>query len=197
MKKLLFATNNSLKFKELELLINELRDDIKIFSLNDLNYEIEVIEDASILEENAYKKAKEVWEKEKDNFDYIIGEDFGFFATGKADIMGVKSKRWFEGSEKDRAQALLDVLKEHNISDRRAYYKSVFTLFDKNGFVKTVEGILEGTIAYEMSKENKGFAYDRVFLTIEGKYLSEYSLEEKNKISSRRRASQKIIEMLD
>ena len=183
--KILFATNNILKVKEAREIFLSYRNDIELFSLLDLDYEIEVEEDMKTLEENAYKKAYEVWKKEKDNFDYVIAEDFGFFCEEIPNIMGVKSKRWHIGNDEDRANKLLELLSSS--SNRKAYYKSVFVAIDKENKIGLCDGYLYGNIAYQKG-ESKGFSYDSIFLMEDGRLLSQYSIEEKNKISSRYKA---------
>ena len=159
-RKLIFASNNENKLKELINITRELElgDAIEIVSLKDIGLDIEVEETFPTLEENALKKAKEVYKNMKDEYknSLVIAEDFGFFIEELPKVAGVKSNRWHKGTDEDRNSEVLRLMK--NIDNRKCYYKSVFATYDGET-ERVFSGYTYGNVAEE-KKGTNGFAYD-------------------------------------
>lgn len=189
MKELVFATNNPHKLKEIREII---RDQFRVLSLADIGCNEEIPEDAATLEGNASLKSWYVCNKYgKDCF----ADDTGLEIEALGGRPGVKSAR-YAGEDCIPANNIRKVLVElEGKIDRRARFRTVISLI-RNGMEVQFEGTVEGAILHE-KRGKDGFGYDPVFLP-DGFNLSfaEMSLEEKNKISHRARAIQKLIDHL-
>jgi len=191
----IFASKNKNKVAELREILELLKiHNVQILSLDDVGIDVDVNENMNTLEKNALKKAKVVYEllpSEYKNL-MVIAEDFGFFIKELPDVAGVLSNRWFSGSDDERNKKILELMKEK--SDRKCYYKSVFAVCNGSEH-ETFVGCIDGNVACEI-KGNNGFAYDYIFLLENGCTLAEISKDEKNKISSRRIAFEKVVEYI-
>jgi XTP/dITP diphosphohydrolase len=188
-KQLILATNNRDKIFEISKILDGL--DIEILSAGDFDDFPDVEETGETLVENATLKARSIYEK------YglpCVADDTGLEVDYLNGAPGVISARFAgEGcSYSDNNKKLLQLLEGVPSSKRAAKFKTVIAFADYNGELHTVEGILEGTIATE-PKGTYGFGYDPVFVaTDKGKRLAEMTPEEKNRISHRGRALEKI-----
>lgn len=193
MIKIIFASTNENKLIELKRIAREVDGDIEILSLKDIKLDVNVKETFPTLEENAVKKAKEIYKLVKNAYkDYIvIAEDFGFFVEELPDICGVKSNRWYKGTDDDRNKQVLKLMK--NIDNRTCFYKSVFSMYDGN-IERVFSGYTYGKVAEEIKGTN-GFAYDSIFM-INDKTIAELEPEEKDEISSRREAFEYLIKTI-
>jgi XTP/dITP diphosphohydrolase len=187
--KLVFATNNQHKVKELQALLG---DHFEILSLRDIGCNNDIPEDQPTLEGNASQKAFYVYE----NFSYpCFADDTGLEIEALGGAPGVFSAR-YAGEEKNSRANMDKVLKQlEKINNRKARFRTVISLVI-DGREKQFEGIAEGVITREKHGEG-GFGYDPVFLP-EGynKTFAEMELQEKNKISHRAKAVQKLIQYL-
>lgn len=191
--KILIATNNKGKIKE----IKEILEDYEIISLKDINLEIEVIEDGKTFSENAIKKASEIYNKTKIP---CIADDSGIEIEEYDGWPGVLTAR-FLGEEKasneyarERNEYILEKMKELQREKRKVTHITCIAYCDKNG-IKTAIGEQIGYIAKE-PKGEKGFGFDEIFELPNGKTMAELEPEEKNKISSRKKALEKIKEQI-
>ena len=176
---MIFASNNLGKIKEVKDILN-----INILSLNDINKKIKINENGKTFLENAIIKAKEIY---KNTSIPTISDDSGLEIVSLNNFPGVKTHRFLKGSDLDRNKAILKMME--NIKDRTCYFVCSIAYF--NGIdLETFEYRLKGTIA-KCIKEGNGFGFDSIFL-YKGKYLSEMTLEEKNKISPRKKALLKL-----
>lgn len=187
--KLVFATNNANKVKEVQSL---LPDHITILSLKDINCDEDIPETQPTIKGNAIQKAQYV--KEKYGYD-CFADDTGLEVNVLNGEPGVFSAR-YAGSQRnadDNMNKLLNKLK--NKEDRSAHFKTVVALI-LNGQQYTFKGICEGTIIKEKRGE-KGFGYDPIFMA-NGftETFAEISLAEKNRVGHRGKAVQKLIEFL-
>lgn len=187
--KILFASNNKEKLREVSMILNRNINDIKLVSLNELGINCDPVEDKDTLEGNAIKKAKEIYEEAGIP---VISEDFGFFVEDYPKIAGVHSNRWYGNSDEERNLEVLRILKDDD--NRKSYYKSVFCYYDGNDNIIT-EGILHGKISKEM-RGNNGFAYDKIFELEDGRTIAELTDEDKSDISTRKIALDKMIDQL-
>ncbi|MFA6941390.1 MAG: XTP/dITP diphosphatase [Clostridiaceae bacterium] len=192
--KLIVASNNQHKISEIKKILEKL--DMDVVSLKDAGIDIEVEEDGKTFEENAYKKAKEVFDIVKDA--YVLADDTGLMVDAINGAPGVYSARFSgEGAtyEKNNAK-LLDLLKDAADKDRGAKFVCVIVLIMGDSRIVKVRGEIEGRILREPRGEN-GFGYDPLFYVEElGKTFAEMSDEEKNSVSHRGRALEKLREAL-
>jgi XTP/dITP diphosphohydrolase len=187
--KLIFASHNEHKTTEIRQL---LPPEIQLLSLNDLNYHNEIEESAATLEGNALLKATHVFTLFKLP---CFADDSGLEVEALDNRPGVYSARYAgEPKNDDRNIAkLLDDLKES--TNRSARFRTVITLILPTTSL-SFEGIIEGEITHE-KKGSNGFGYDPVFQPIESSItFAQMSMEQKNTISHRALALEKMISFL-
>ena len=187
--KLVFATNNLNKLKEVqEMLTNS----IEILSLKDINCFDEVDETETTLEGNAKLKADYITK----NFGYnCFADDTGLEVESLDGKPGVYSAR-FAGEPTNSENNMQKLLSElENKTNRKAQFRTAICLnIDHKQYL--FEGICKGKILKE-KQGKKGFGYDPIFQP-EGftQSFAEMSSEEKNKISHRGLAIQKLVDFL-
>ncbi len=191
---LLISSSNKDKIKEMKGILG---DSYKLITKEDLDLaDFDVEEDGETLAANAYKKAKELYDKTKRN---VIADDTGLFVEALGGAPGVYSARYAgeSCSYQDNVDKMLRELKEiEDLKDRRATFKTVLCLITQEGRVEFIEGRLEGSIIKE-EKGSNGFGYDPIFMPLGmDKTLAELSDKEKNKISHRRNAFENLKEFL-
>ena len=190
MKSLVFATNNKHKIYEINKVVGK---KINILSLDDIKCFEDISETAETLEGNASQKSNYIFQKFHIN---CFADDTGLEVEVLNGKPGVYSAR-YAGESKDSNQnieKLLFVLKEK--TNRKAQFRTVISLI-MDGQETFFEGIVKGRIIQE-KMGTEGFGYDPVFIP-DGydKTFAEMSLEEKNKISHRALAVQKLIKFLN
>lgn len=194
MRKLIFASNNQHKLKE----IRQIFDHYEILSLRDIGFNQEIIEDGYSFEENALIKAEEVMKfvKEKTNLDYaVLSDDSGICVKAINYEPGLMSARYSGGSDADNRKKLLDKLT--TIQDRTAYFQCYAVLLFPDGQKKIEEAKCYGLIT-KTEIGNTSFGYDPIFWSNAlKKTFGQASDEEKNKVSHRGIAMQRIKEYLD
>jgi len=187
--KLIFATHNSNKVKEILPLIG----DKELSSLEDIGFHNEIEETGKTLEENALIIVRFIYDKFNEN---CFADDTGLEVECLDGAPGVYSAR-FAGKQKnaeDNMDKLLDLLK--NKPNRKAQFRTIIALII-DGKEYVFEGIVKGEIL-EKKRGNKGFGYDPVFLP--EKYdqsFAELPFNEKNKISHRALALKKLNKFLN
>ena len=181
MRKLLIATNNKGKLEELKNMLPE----YEILSLNDLGCNIKVIEDGNSFEENAKKKAKEIYDITKIN---CIADDSGLCIDYFDGWPGVYTDRFLgeNSSKDDRNNYILEKMKDLKDNKRNARVECVVVYYDGIEFI-VGKGIVNGKITTE-KRGNNGFGFDEIFELQNGKTYAELSSEEKNKVSHRKMA---------
>ena len=187
--KLIFASHNEHKTTEIRQL---LPPEIQLLSLNDLNYHDEIKESAATLEGNALLKATHVFTLFKLP---CFADDSGLEVEALDNRPGVYSARYAgEPKNDDRNIAkLLDDLKES--TNRSARFRTVITLILPTTSL-SFEGIIEGEITHEKKGAN-GFGYDPVFQPNQSSItFAQMSMEQKNTISHRALALEKMISFL-
>lgn len=188
--KLVFATGNQNKAKEIQLLIP---DSIEILSLNDINCQEEIPETQTTIEGNASQKAFYVYEKYHQN---CFADDTGLEIEALNGQPGVLSAR-YAGEAKNAHDNMDKVLLEmKDVSNRKARFKTVISLVI-NGKELQFEGVVNGTILTE-KRGVSGFGYDPIFLPDgSSKSFAEMELSEKNTISHRAIATNKLVTYLN
>ena len=186
---LCFATNNQHKIEEVRA---HLGSDFQLVGLEEVGCKDELPEEQSTLEGNSYQKAEYVYKKFGVS---CFADDTGLEVEGLQGAPGVYSARYAgeQRSAQDNMRLLLqNMAKSQN---RKARFRTVITLITPE-FTQQFEGIVSGQIIHE-HRGSGGFGYDPIFLP-DGydKTLAEMSMEEKNAISHRARAVNKLVEFL-
>lgn len=187
--KLVFATNNKHKLQEIKHILGS---SIELLSLNDIGCMEDIPENQPTIEGNAAEKSFYVYNKYGYN---CFADDTGLEIEALDGEPGVYSAR-YAGEEKSSDKNIeLVLLKLNKIKNRKARFKTVISLVI-DGRETQFEGIVDGEILEER-RGATGFGYDPVFKPIESSLsFAEMSLDEKNKISHRGRATQKLIDYL-
>lgn len=187
--RLCFATNNKHKIEEVAFAI---KNKITILSLSDIGCFEELPETRDTLEGNSLQKAEYVFS----HFSIpCFADDTGLEVEALQNAPGVYSAR-YAGSQRnsnDNMELLLQNLR--GISNRKAQFRTIITLIGLDK-IYAFEGVVKGTISTER-KGSGGFGYDPVFIP-EGhnRSFGEMSLEEKNHLSHRAIAVQKLVSFL-
>ena len=189
MNEICFVTGNKNKLREVQNLLTN----YKIVSLNDLNFSEDIAETENTIQGNAELKASFIYNKY--NID-CFSDDTGLFIDSLGGLPGVKSAR-YAGENCNSEENINLVLKNlKDKSDRNASFKTVICLIlnNKRYFF---EGVINGKITEE-KVGNGGFGYDPIFVP-EGfnKTFSELTLNEKNAISHRGIAVNKLVNFLN
>ena len=186
---LIIASHNQDKLNEFKKIIG---NKIKLYSLYELGFNDEIPEGEKTVEKNAVFKAQYI---NKETGKNVFADDTGLEIDSLNGEPGVYSAR-YAGIEKNSEKNIDLVLnKLKNKKNRKARFKTVISLIHNN---KTInfEGIVEGQITNKREGEN-GFGYDSIFQP-HGNALTfaQMSLEEKNKISHRSIAINKMTQYL-
>lgn len=193
MTKVLIATTNEGKFKEIKKFLGDLS--IDFISLKDLeNKYKEPIEDQSTLEGNAILKAK--YYAGKTGL-ISLADDGGLFIDALKGWPGVKSARIADNKTK-RNQLILKKLKNKNWKKRTAQFKLTLALFDPlTKDLHLTYGETAGHILEKPVDSDNGFGYDPIFYVDEKKkaYV-EMTMTEKNSCSHRGKALKRMKEFL-
>lgn len=195
-RKLLIATRNKDKTKEIEKIFLDLDlDNFEVCNLDDVlaDKDFDVEETGITFEENAILKAKGFGEKVKM---LTLADDSGLEVDALDVRPGVYSARYAATTE-ERNKKLLDELENVDEKNRTARYKVVMALYNpEDKSIKTFNGKCEGIILNK-PKGEFGFGYDPLFYYPEfGKTLAEVNMKEKNQISHRRKALEKVAKFL-
>jgi XTP/dITP diphosphohydrolase len=187
---LVFATNNRHKLEEVAAKIN---NEIHLLTLEDIGCKEDIEETGATFEENASIKSHYVYDNYQLN---CFGDDSGLIVDALNGEPGVYSARYAgeHGNHPANINKVLEKLK--GIENRKARFKTVISLI-WNGHEYFFEGTVEGTIRHQAAG-NGGFGYDPIFQP-DGYDITfaEMSLEEKNKISHRAKAMEKLIGFLN
>ena len=187
--KLIFATHNLNKLAEIKAI---LPPHIEIVSLSDIGCNQPIEEWGKTIEQNAVIKAQYVWENYHLN---CFSDDTGLEVEALDNAPGVYSAR-YAGPENNAQKNIVKLLSELKDKDqRKARFKTVIALLI-DGELHQFEGIINGKISETIEGEG-GFGYDPVFIA-EGydKTFAQLPKNEKNKISHRAIAFQKLAEFL-
>lgn len=188
MKKLIVASNNNGKIKEIKEMLKDI--DIKVVSLADEGIKIDVIEDGKSFEQNAKKKAQEICEYLLNNGkkDFVVmADDSGLEVDYLNGEPGINSARYsgVHGNGKENNEKLLRKLRGIDKENRKARFVCHLSVIDAEGKSREIEEYVYGYIL-EKEKGEDGFGYDPLFFYPElNKSFGEMSLDDKNKISHR------------
>ncbi len=167
--------------------------EIEILSLEDIGFTDEIIEDGETFEENAMIKAKTV----SGFTDYpCIADDSGLEVDALGGEPGIYSARYAGEHGNDDANIKKLLSKLEGVSGRSARFVSAIAYCKAGGESFVLRGEAYGNILYEKRGEG-GFGYDPVFeCNIFHRSYAELSAEEKNSISHRRKAIEKLADKL-
>lgn len=193
MKRIIFATTNEGKMKEIKAILSDLN--VEIVSLKEAGIHVNIVEDGDTFEENAIIKAKTIMEL---TGEIVLADDSGLEVDAMDKEPGIYSARFLgEGTSYDiKNQHILDKLKDVEQEDRSARFVCVIACAMPGGEILTKRATIEGFIGYEITGSN-GFGYDPIFWIPEyNNTLAQISLEQKNEISHRGKALMEMREEL-
>lgn len=184
MKEIVIASGNKGKIKEAQEILKE----FKVISIKELGIDIDVEEDKETFEGNAIKKAETI--AKELNGKMCIADDSGIEIKYLNGFPGVRTKRWHQGSDRERNLAILEKMQGVEKLNRKIDFVTAIALSDGK---KTIckKGIISGYVSESIRGDN-GFGFDEIFELENGKTLAELSNEEKNEISARRIAIEEI-----
>lgn len=191
--RIVFATGNPAKIKEMQAFIDQHHMPIKIISQRNAGIIGEAVEDGETFTENSKKKALFAAEKLDD---WVIAEDAGMCVSHLDGAPGVYSAR-FAGvgaSAQEIVDKTIVLLEGVPASDRGAYFECVFTLMSPQGEVHQFAGRTDGIVSlYAHEEYDRRFPYDAVFIPKgSAKTYGEMTHEEKNACSHRGKALRKL-----
>ncbi len=189
MKKIIFATGNEGKMREIREILSDL--DVEVLSMKEAGITADIVEDGTTFEENAVIKAKTICEL---CGEITLADDSGLEIDYLNKEPGIYSARYMgeDTSYRIKNANLIERLEGVPDEKRTARFVCAVAAAFPDGSVKTVRATMEGRIGYEEKGEN-GFSYDPIFFLPEyGCSSAELSMEEKNKISHRGKALRAI-----
>lgn len=193
MKRIIFATSNEGKMKEIREILRGMN--IDLLSLKDAGIDIDIDENGATFEENAIIKAEAVC---KLTGEIVLADDSGLEVDYLDKAPGIFSARFLGENTpySEKNSYIIEQLKNIPNDKRSARFVCVIACSFPGANTVTRTGILEGYIAQEISGSN-GFGYDPIF------YLPEYNCttadmptEQKNQISHRAKALMAMKEVL-
>ncbi len=188
----ILATNNMKKLEEMQRILAPLGINVK--TAKQLGIELpEVVEDGETFEENAVIKAKSACGITNMP---AIADDSGLCVDYLGGAPGIYSARFSgeHGNDEKNNDLLLEKLEGVELEKRTAKYVCAVCCVFPNGKEIVVRGECNGVIGFERSG-NAGFGYDPLFI-VDGRAFGMYTAEEKDKISHRRRALEKLSDEL-
>lgn len=193
MKRVIVATKNKGKLKEIKEILREF--DFEILSMEEAGVSEDIEETGQTFEENAIIKATGI---QKLTGAMVIADDSGLEVDALNGAPGIFSARYSGEHANDlkNNQKLLDELKEVPDRDRTARFVCAIAVALGENKVFTVRGTVDGVIGHAPAGEN-GFGYDPLFYLAQyGKTMAQLTPEEKNKISHRGMALVKMVNEL-
>lgn len=193
MRKVIFATSNEGKMKEVRSILNDLG--MEVLSMKEAGIQADVVEDGTTFEENAIIKAKEI---QKICGEIVLADDSGLEIDYLNKEPGIYSARYMgeDTSYRIKNQNLIDRLAGVADEKRTARFVCAIAAAFPDGTTEVARGTIEGRIGYEEKGEN-GFGYDPIFYVPEyGCTTAELTLEQKNEASHRGKALRKMKEVM-
>ncbi|MBM6803133.1 XTP/dITP diphosphatase [Mediterraneibacter glycyrrhizinilyticus] len=193
-KRIIFATGNENKMKEIRMILKDLG--LEILSMKEAGADVEIIEDGMSFEENAEIKARSVARVLTN--DIVLADDSGLEIDYLDKAPGIYSAR-FAGEDTSydiKNRIFLDRLEGVPDEERTARFVCAVAAVFPDGTVSVVRKTIEGRIAEEAAGDN-GFGYDPIFYVPEyGCTTAEMKPEQKNELSHRGKALRAMREIL-
>lgn len=186
-KSIVLASNNKGKVKE----IKEIFKEYEIITLSEIEKEfkmnIDLKEDQETFKGNALQKATELYNIIGGSY-LCLADDSGLCIKALNGFPGVKTARWLDADDHTKNLKILDLMR--NEKNRNSSYVTAIAVVGKNiEFIS--EKAIYGLISNEAIGEN-GFGFDEIF-QINNRTLAELSMEEKNKISARKKDRKSVV----
>lgn len=194
MSRIVFATGNVNKMKEIRMILSDLG--MEILSMKEAGIDVDIVEDGTTFEENAMIKARAIAQLLPD--DIVLADDSGLEIDYLNQEPGIYSARYMgeDISYEIKNQNLIDRLDGVPKEQRTARFVCAIAAVLPGGSIKTTRGTIEGYIGWEPAGAN-GFGYDPIFyVDTYGCSTAELSPEEKNKVSHRGNALRAMREEL-
>ncbi len=194
--KIILASSNRGKIRE----IQEYCIDSEVLPYSDIIKKFEIIEDGETYQENAYIKARAIYEKIKDiekNF-VVLADDSGISLPNFDNVPGIYSARFAgEGaSDKDNLYKLIELIKNNKLQSTPAYYTAAMAIVTENGDEFSVHGWMHGNVVDEARGEG-GFGYDPMFIPLGyDKTLGQLDSQIKKELSHRSKALKLVAKIL-
>lgn len=186
MKRIVFATGNKNKMKEIRMILQDLG--MEILSMKEAGVDVDIVEDGASFEENAEIKARAVARVLTN--DIVLADDSGLEIDYLDKAPGIYSAR-FAGEDTSydiKNNILLDRMEGVPDEERTARFVCAVAAVFPDGTVDVVRETIEGRVAYEPAGDN-GFGYDPIFYVPEyGCTTAQMSPEQKNELSHRGKA---------
>ena len=192
MEKIIFATGNAGKMKEIREILADLHMDV--LSMKEAGIVLDIEENGSSFEENAVIKAKAVAQHPNARGAVVLADDSGLEIDYLNGEPGIYSARYMgeDTSYHIKNQNLVDRLEGVPDEKRTARFVCVIAAVFPDGEVLTERGTIEGKIGYEERGYN-GFGYDPIFyLPDMSRSTAQLMPEEKNAVSHRGKALQQM-----
>ncbi|MCH3962751.1 MAG: XTP/dITP diphosphatase [Clostridium sp.] len=194
MKKLIVASNNKNKIREIKQIFSQ--HNIDVISMEQAGIDMDVVEDGNTFMENACKKAKQIHDI---SGGIVLADDSGIMVKGLNGAPGIYSARFCgeHGNDKKNNEKLLKLLEGKSEEDRKARFVCAIAIISESGQTLKVTGEVEGIIANKELGQNN-FGYDPLFYVPEYKMtFAQMSPELKNSISHRAKALKVLVGKID
>lgn len=189
--KLIIASNNAHKVREIKKILSEKFDEI--LSLREANVFHETVEDGNTFVENALKKAREIAQI---TGHAALADDSGICVDALDGAPGIYSARYASSdccNASDEANNALLLANLRDKEDWSAHYTSAIALVYPDGREVTSEGYMYGKII-DTPRGERGFGYDPIFVMDgEDRTVAQMSDEEKNAVSHRAKALELLL----
>lgn len=180
-KKIIMASGNKGKIMEAK----EILTGYNIVSMKDEGINIDVEENGKTFEENAIIKAQAIANYIGGN-SLCLADDSGIEIEYLDGFPGVVTKRWFNGTDRERNLAIIDKLKGVEREKRKMKFITAMAISNGTETITAI-GAIQGYVSNEPRGEN-GFGFDEIFELEDGRTLAELTPNEKNEISARKLA---------
>lgn len=188
MKKIIFATGNQGKIKEIREILSDLG--VEILSMKEAGIQADIVEDGKTFEENALIKAAAAAAEVQEEDTVVLADDSGLEVDYIGKDPGIYSARYMgeDTSYEIKNRNIIERLKDAKGEERAARFICNIAAVLPDGRVIHTEASMEGMIAMEPAGSG-GFGYDPILMLPEyGVTSAELTMEQKNKISHRGKA---------